>query len=204
MHKYFCEICKTEFIRDWLNKDRPLPKFCSRFCYGKSKEKKLEHWINKKIGKLTVISVSTNRGKNGHNLLNCKCDCGIEKEILEHKIKSGQVSCGCWKSGRDRMYPTFMNKVQKTDTCWIWKGKITPHGYGHQTRRNSTSFAHRISYEYHTGKIPEGKMILHKCNNKLCVNPDHLYAGTAYDNAQDAIRDGVLAKRSLTSKRYKK
>ncbi len=205
MHRFICDVCKEEFVRDWISKKRELPKYCSVICYGKAREKKHDYLIGEKRGKLTVISILPNRSKNGHVLVNCKCDCGKVKEILVQLVESGHcISCGCWKSGYDRMYPTFMKKVEKTDSCWIWKGMLTRYGYGKHTRRNSTSVAHRISYEYHVGNIPEGKILCHKCNNKKCVNPDHLYVGTAYENAQDAIRDGAYVRRSLAAKQRDK
>lgn len=62
--------------------------------------------------------------------------------------------------------------------CWLWlKGK----GYGQHKGKP----AHRYSYELHHGPIPQGLMICHKCDVKACVNPHHLYAGTALDNARD-------------------
>lgn len=200
MHKYICEICKTPFTREWENKKRPLPKYCSIECYGKGREKKHTNLIGKKFGKLKVISIADERSKSGHVCMVCLCECGKEKKIPFHHLNDQLVSCGCWKVGKERALPTFMKKIEKTDGCWNWKGMILKSGYA----RHCCKYAHRLSYEYHKGDIPEGKMLCHTCNNKSCVNPDHLYPGTAYDNAQDAIRDGVYERRSLTSKRYKK
>lgn len=52
--------------------------------------------------------------------------------------------------------------------------------------------AHRLSWLVFRGPIPAGLMILHRCNNKQCVNPSHLYIGTNTDNMRDASRDGLL------------
>jgi hypothetical protein len=63
----------------------------------------------------------------------------------------------------------FWNHVSKTDTCWLWTGKQTDNGYG----RFSKFKAHR--YVLMLSKIDiNGKDVHHKCNNRLCVNPDHL------------------------------
>ncbi len=199
MKKYKCQICRKEFIKEWKRKENP--KYCSRICYGIKRDEKYKHLIGEKFGKLTVMTISELRSKRGHVCLKCLCECGNEKVYPAHHIEEGAlVSCGCWKSGKERILPTFLKKIEKTEGCWIWKGQINKAGYG----RHCCKYAHRLSYEYHKGDIPEGKIICHTCNNKACVNPNHMYPGTAYDNAQDAIRDGVLKKRSLTSKRHKK
>lgn len=80
--------------------------------------------------------------------------------------------------------------------CWIWEKALTGTGYGlfragsmrDGTRRCVT--ASRYSCELAHGKIPDGMQALHKCDNKLCVNPDHLYIGTRSDNANDAFARG--------------
>lgn len=157
--------------------------------------------IGKKLGKLTVLRILDETSKRGQSQTECICECGKKKIINAHHIEEGAlVSCGCWKIGKERATPTFMKKIEKTEGCWIWKGQINKAGYG----RHCCKYAHRLSYQYHVGEISGDKMICHKCNNKICVNPDHMYLGTAYDNAQDAIRDGIYKKRSLTSKRYLK
>ncbi len=157
-----------------------------------------KYLIGKRYGKLTVKCESEIRSKKGHICMTCLCECGNEKDIPVHHLTDRIVSCGCWKSGKERMFPTFMKHVEKTDTCWKWTAHINKAGYA----RHNHEYAHRLSYEYQKGKIPEGKMICHTCNNKSCVNPEHMYPGTAFDNAQDAIRDGTYKKRSLISKRW--
>lgn len=71
--------------------------------------------------------------------------------------------------------------------CWIWIGNYIGNGYGSVPgeRRGVKILAHRLSYEIHKGPIPQGLLICHKCDTRLCVNPDHLYAGTDKDNARD-------------------
>lgn len=73
--------------------------------------------------------------------------------------------------------------------CWIFLGATNNKGYGHVgIGRNRTALAHRVSYEHHSGGIPDGLMICHTCDVKCCVNPNHLYAGTRINNAQDAVK----------------
>jgi DNA-binding XRE family transcriptional regulator len=74
--------------------------------------------------------------------------------------------------------------------CWNWIGSPWSK-YGHISIRVGKKIAqflvHRLSYKLHLGPIPEGLMVLHKCDNPICVNPDHLYAGTAQDNMDDKV-----------------
>ena len=84
----------------------------------------------------------------------------------------------------------FFSKVRKTETCWIWIGHRLKKGYGliSRGRRGETPFqAHRLSYELHIGEIPDGKCVLHTCDNPSCVNPEHLFLGTEKDNTSDMM-----------------
>lgn len=80
--------------------------------------------------------------------------------------------------------------------CWNWNGYIDDTGYG-QFKRSLR--AHRVSWELKNGPIPKGLCILHKCHNRRCVNPDHLYCGTHKDNARDRIEFGRHENAKLTS-----
>jgi len=74
---------------------------------------------------------------------------------------------------------------QVTETgCWIWMGPLNQHGYG----LKGGYLAHRDSYAFHKGEIPNKAFICHTCHVRCCVNPDHLYAGDAVTNASDRMR----------------
>lgn len=89
----------------------------------------------------------------------------------------------------------FWSKVQKTDSCWIWTASKRHKGYGAfvwatEIGKVIQGRAHRFSYELHKGAIPEGMFCLHHCDNPACVNPDHLWLGTAADNNHDMVQKG--------------
>ncbi len=78
--------------------------------------------------------------------------------------------------------------------CVLWDGKLQD-GYGHTTRNGRTTSQHRIAYEKHFGPIPKGMCVLHKCDNRACINPNHLWLGTRGDNNRDRAVKGRNADR---------
>jgi hypothetical protein len=82
----------------------------------------------------------------------------------------------------------FWSKVKKTSGCWIWTGATNSCGYGDIWATTRLERAHRVSWFFAHGPIPEGKLVLHKCDNPPCVNPDHLFLGTHRDNTQDMFK----------------
>lgn len=89
-------------------------------------------------------------------------------------------------SGKSR----FSNKITITDTCHNYIDKKRKNGYGNFKYEGITYSAHRFSYMIHKGEITKGLFVLHTCDNRLCVNPDHLYVGTVQDNANDRVKRG--------------
>lgn len=74
--------------------------------------------------------------------------------------------------------------------CWVWKASRKENGYGQFFVNRRPVYAHRYAYAATHGEVPEGLRVLHKCDNPPCVRPDHLFVGTAQDNANDAIAKG--------------
>jgi HNH endonuclease len=93
-----------------------------------------------------------------------------------------------------RMSDRFWKKVKKGDGCWLWTASTNPQGYGKFGvkigGKNKTAAAHRVSWLLTNGPIPDGKLLMHKCDNPLCVNPSHLELGTTFDNIRDMMAKG--------------
>lgn len=89
----------------------------------------------------------------------------------------------------------FWDKVEKTNTCWVWTGAKTDRGYGCFQFKKKTYSVHRLSFFLSTRIWPGKLQINHLCNNPGCVRPDHLDLGTQKDNMQYASQCGRLDNR---------
>lgn len=84
----------------------------------------------------------------------------------------------------------FWSQTSCGQYCWPWVGYVGSRGYGYIKDNYKTKLAHRVSYEMHIGAIPKGMMVCHTCDNPRCVNPGHLFLGTASDNNRDKSLKG--------------
>lgn len=72
--------------------------------------------------------------------------------------------------------------------CWIWTDKLSGHGYGSFWMPTvGLASAHRASYALNCGGVPRGRHVLHRCDNRACVRPDHLFLGSAISNTRDML-----------------
>ena len=87
----------------------------------------------------------------------------------------------------------FWQKVDRTGDCWEWTGTTTSGGYGHVSVNGKMVQAHRFAWAQRYGKIPEGRLICHHCDNRLCVRLTHLFEGSYKDNMEDCHIKGRAA-----------
>lgn len=96
---------------------------------------------------------------------------------------------GCFHKRRSAK-ECFEKKFRVTPGCWIWTGALGRKDYGLFGTNGKTMRAHRLSYIFYIGEIPDGLFVCHKCDNPRCVNPDHLFLGTCLDNNRDMRTKG--------------
>ncbi len=160
------------------------------------KDKMTYDLTGKVFGKLTAINSVGKKGKSNCIRWNCRCECGNYHEVSSNNLMVGGVkSCGCYFDKSDLQLleeakKRFFANVDKSKDCWTWLG-LTIRGYGVMFFKKQIK-AHRFSYMIFNGKLNPKKYICHTCDNKLCVNPDHLYEGTAKENSQDALKRNLI------------
>lgn len=95
--------------------------------------------------------------------------------------------------GAEKLKARLLARVKKTETCWNWTGARMPRskhgrgGYGAIGVGTRVVTTHRLAFELFFGPIPKGTMVLHRCDNRICVNPEHLYLGSAKRNTRDML-----------------
>lgn len=185
-HPIACEQCGTIFKPRTVNQ-----KLCSTACRTL--------WIRKVNPMLSCkqcgneFSVASVFEATRKPRIYCSRQCAI---IASRKPPTSEnIAAKFWKNV----------DVRGPDDCWPWKLAPQTNGYGRVQIQKFRRSAHRVSYELHFGEIPQlegtlGGCILHKCDNRPCVNPKHLFVGTQADNIHDAMTKG----RNVNPPIYKK
>jgi hypothetical protein len=98
------------------------------------------------------------------------------------------------KSKYNSLEQAFWAGVNKgnEDECWVWHKGRNQAGYGEFTYLNQKHWAHRVAYELFNGRITE-RNVCHKCDNRACCNPAHLYEATQRENMKDAVAKGRIS-----------
>lgn len=88
----------------------------------------------------------------------------------------------------------FEAKFTRSDGCWNWTAAIGGKGYGHFWFEGRPRPASQVAHILFVGPIPQGLLVLHKCDNRKCVRPDHLFLGTNRENVDDMVSKNRQAK----------
>jgi hypothetical protein len=115
------------------------------------------------------------------------------KENTMDCARKGRLNHANYQYGHEKCTPeNFWQRTTKRKTgCWEWNRSTDHKGYGKVRFDGKMRMAHRVAYTLIHGSIPEGMLICHACDNKLCCNPKHLFPGTAADNARDFVEKGL-------------
>lgn len=163
MAQTVCRHCGKEFS---YNPNRQPGHFCSQACNYASRSK--------------AISAT------------CQY-CGSPFSYIASDRPGRFCSRAChYAARRETPEERFWKFVHKGEGCWEWTGNLA-RGYGRlrlNDKKRTRIQVHRFSWELHQGPIPDGALVCHRCDNRRCVRPDHLFLGTYSDNALDSVAKG--------------
>lgn len=117
---------------------------------------------------------------------------------IKHRI-TGAVLFECEAEGLRQHVSEALTRIDgafdvDANGCWLWRYGLTHCGHARISIANKDYFVHRLTCEMAHGLIPDGLFACHSCGVGHCINPAHLYIGTAADNARDAMRHGRTGK----------
>jgi hypothetical protein len=149
-----------------------------------------------KFGRLTFIRPTERFSNKEEVIWELKCDCGnthFSPPSYITNTRRPTLNCGCVR--REKTANTIDDfwaniRIREPEECWEWQASTVGEGYGSFSWESKNVYAHRFAWSLVNGPIPSGMFICHKCDNRLCCNPNHLFLGTQQDNMQDKMNKG--------------
>jgi hypothetical protein len=142
------------------------------------------------------------------SMATCQCGCGkpvplAKKTSTRDRVVKGRpVRFLRGHGSKKSLAEQFWTKVNMGgDGCWNWTASTMPSGYGCLRVEGKTKSSHRTVWQLERGEIPHGLCVLHVCDNRRCVRPDHLFLGTRVDNIRDMEAKGRANRSGLKGRR---
>ncbi len=133
--------------------------------------------------------------------------CSIYKLSLIYKCKEEKIRRHLLNNGatlrvkphEENSHSVFLSriKISETTNCWEWQSFLSNKGYGIFNIKGKQWAAHRYSFRHYKNPSLDKELVLHKCDNPKCVNPDHLFSGNHLDNSRDMAKKGRGAGQKL-------
>lgn len=153
--------------------------------------------VGQRFGTFTVRGRAPRLGKSESAWWSIACDCGAERAFNGDLLRRGKARCLQCDRGylHRRLFDVAEILASNSEFvtecgCQIWTGAVSTKGYGIFQKDGKYTGSHRAAWELRNGPIPDGLWVLHRCDVRPCINPEHLFLGTAVDNTADMIRKG--------------
>ena len=147
--------------------------------------------VGEQLGAFLVLSRA--KSVHGRAMWRCRCSCGDIETLSSKQLTTGlRTACfNCQDSGSKSPLHVRLRKYEvASDGCWNWTGKQNAQGYGAIRVDGTYTRAHRAMYFLINPEADRSLVVMHKCDNPRCINPDHLQLGTQKENMMDMHAKG--------------